>query len=153
MRMRKDKKTPALPFGSRLNESQPLGARHMSKQLMEIVLPRLARPLYQHLEQFQLGKLNELQFTRRFEKVLQRQHHWLAERGIEVAKAAVAIHAAVIVLSLPGLRSEAKEGNVPLEVLEFRAVREAANDIAENYGMTSAVAIKAISRLVAKYAE
>ena len=93
----------------------------MSKQLMEIVLPRLARPLYQHLEQFQLGKLNELQFTRRFEKELQKQHHWLAERGIEVAKAAVAIHAAVIVLSLPGLRVEAKEGNTPLEVLEFRA--------------------------------
>jgi hypothetical protein len=125
----------------------------MSKQLMEIVLPRLARPLYQHLEQFQLGKLNELQFTRRFEKELQRQHHWLANRGIEVAKAAVAIHAAVIVLSLPGLRSEAKEGNVPLEILEFRAVREAGNDVAQNYGMDGAAAVKAISRLVARYAE
>src|SRR5580693_2242898 len=119
----------------------------MSKQLMEIVLPRLARPLYQHLEQFQLGKLNELQFTRRFEKELQRQHHWLAKRGIEVAKAAVAIHAAVIVLSLPGLRSEAKESNVPLEVLELRAVQEAAGDVAHNYGMCRLRAINAISRL------
>ena len=125
----------------------------MSKQLMEIVLPRLARPLYQHLEQFQLGKLDELQFTRKFEKELQKQHHWLAERGIEVAKAAVAIHAAVIVLSLPGLRSEAKEGNVPLEVLEFKAIREAAQDVAENYGMNRIQAIKAISRLVARYGD
>ena len=125
----------------------------MSKQLMEIVLPRLARPLYQHLEQFQLGKLDELQFTRKFEKELQKQHHWLAERGIEVAKAAVAIHAAVIVLSLPGLRSEAKEANVPLEVLEFKAIREAAQDVAENYGMDRAQALKSISRLVARYGD
>ena len=125
----------------------------MSKQLMEIVLPRLARPLYQHLEQFQLGKLNELQFTRRFEKELQKQHHWLAEKGIEVAKAAVAIHAAVIVLSLPGLRSEAKESNLPLEVLEFRAIQEAASDVAQNYGMSASLAVKAISRLVARYGE
>ena len=127
--------------------------RKQSKQLMEIVLPRLARPLYQHLEQFQTGKLDELQFTRRFEKELQKQHHWLAERGIEIAKAAVAIHAAVIVLSLPGLRSEAKEANVPLEVLEFRAVQEAAGDVAQNYGMDLPKAIKAISRLVARYGD
>ena len=88
------------------------GVPRCRKQLMEIVLPRLARPLYQHLEQFQLGRMSELQFTKRFEKELQRQHHWLAKRGIEVAKAAVAIHAAVIVLSLPGLRSEAKESQL-----------------------------------------
>src|SRR5476651_257328 len=113
----------------------------MSKQLMEIVLPRLARPLYQHLEQFQLGRMDELQFTKKFEKELQKQHHWLAKRGIEVAKAAVAIHAAVIVLSLPGLRSEAKEANVPLEVLEFKAIREAAQDVAQNYGMNRIQAI------------
>ncbi|MBI2807989.1 MAG: hypothetical protein HYX68_23645 [Planctomycetes bacterium] len=125
----------------------------MSKQLMEIVLPRLARPLYQHLEAFQLGRLDELQFTKKFEKELQRQHCWLAQRGIDVAKAAVAIHAAVIVLSLPGLRSEADESKLPLEVLEFRAIREAANDVAENYGMDRARALQSISRLVARYAD
>lgn len=125
----------------------------MSKQLMEIVLPRLARPLYQHLEQFQLGRLSEVQFTKKFEKELQKQHHWLAKRGIEVAKAAVAIHAAVIVLSLPGLRSEAKEASVPLEILEFRAIKEAAQDVAQNYGMCQRRAINAISRLVARYGE
>ncbi|HZZ82814.1 MAG TPA: hypothetical protein VFE62_30220 [Gemmataceae bacterium] len=125
----------------------------MSKQLMEIVLPRLARPLYQHLEQFQLGRLDELQFTKKFEKELQKQHHWLARRGIEVAKAAVAIHAAVIVLSLPGLRSEAKESNLPLEVLEMRAIREAAQDVSQNYGMCKSKAANAIARLVARYGE
>lgn len=125
----------------------------MSKQLMEIVLPRLARPLYQHLEQFQLGRMDELQFTKKFEKELQKQHHWLAQKGIEVAKAAVAIHAAVIVLSLPGLRSEAQESGLPLEVLEFRAVREAAGDVAESYGMDRAKALSSISRLVARYGD
>ena len=125
----------------------------MGKQLMEIVLPRLARPLYQHLEQFQLGRLDELQFTKKFEKELQKQHHWLAQRGIEVAKAAVAIHAAVIVLSLPGLRSEAQEAKIPLEVLEFKAIREAGQDVAQNYGMEPLRAINAISRLVARYGE
>ena len=125
----------------------------MSKQLMEIVLPRLARPLYEHLEQFQMGQMSELQFSKKFEKELQRQHHWLANRGIEVAKAAVAIHAAVIVLSLPGLRSEAKESNLPLEVLEFRAIKEAAGDVAQNYGMCRSRAINAIAKLVARYGE
>jgi hypothetical protein len=132
-----------------------IGAREsvMAKQLMEIVLPRLARPLYQHLEQFQLGKLDELQFTKKFEKELQRQHHWLAKHGIAVARAAVAIHAAVIVLSLAGLRSEAQESNLPLEVLEFRAIREAAQDVSQSYGMDRLRALNAISRLVARYGE
>jgi hypothetical protein len=125
----------------------------MSKQLMEIVLPRLARPLYRHLEKFQLGEMDEMQFTKKFEKELQRQHHWLAKRGIEVARAAVAIHAAVIVLSLPGLRAEAQECHLPLEVLEFRAIREAANDVAHNYGMTRGRALAAITRLVARYGD
>jgi hypothetical protein len=125
----------------------------MSKQLMEIVLPRLARPLYAHLEEFQLGRMDELQFTKKFEKELQKQHHWLAKKGIEVAKAAVAIHAAVIVLSLPGLRSEAAESGLPLEVLEFRAIREAAADVAQSYGMDLGRAVNGIARLVARYGE
>ena len=97
--------------------------------------------------------MDELQFTKKFEKELQKQHHWLAQKGIEVAKAAVAIHAAVIVLSLPGLRSEAQESGLPLEVLEFRAVREAAGDVAESYGMDRAKALSSISRLVARYGD
>lgn len=123
------------------------------KPLMDIVLPRLARPLYQHLEKFQLGEMDEAQFTRRFEKVLQRQHEWLSRKGIAAAKAAVAIHAAVIVLSMPGLRAEALDGNCPLEVYEARAVTEAAQDVASSYGMDRLKAMDAIARLVAKYGE
>ena len=58
----------------------------MSKQLMDVVLPRLARPLYKHLERFQTGKLNEAEFTERFESLLQRQHQWLSRRGISVKR-------------------------------------------------------------------
>jgi hypothetical protein len=81
----------------------------MSKQLMDVVLPRLARPLYQQLERYRTGQLNDKQFTAKFEALLRRQHAWLAKRGISAARAALAIHAAVLVLSLPGLRAEAEE--------------------------------------------
>lgn len=125
----------------------------MAKQLMEIVLPRLARPLYRHLERFQEGELSEAQFTRIFEHILQRQHDWLARRGIPASRAAVAIHAAVIVLSLPGLRAEAEDCKSPLEVLEIRAIREAAQDVAESYGVPRERAVDAIARLVARYGD
>src|SRR5215212_6703949 len=107
----------------------------MGKPLIEVVLPRLARPLYRHLERFQSGQLDEKQFTSRFERELNRQHAWLSRHGISAGKAAVAIHAAVLVLSLPGLRAEAVEMNQPLEVLERRAVREAAQDVEATYGL------------------
>ncbi len=125
----------------------------MAKQLMDIVLPRLARPLYRHLERYQGGAMSEDQFTQKFERLLQKQHDWLARRGIAASKAAVAIHAAVIVLSMPGLRAEAAENRTPLEVLEHRAVCEAALDVAGSYGLSKEHAISAIARLVARYGE
>jgi hypothetical protein len=125
----------------------------MDKQLMDVVLPRLARPLYRQLERYQTGQLDDGQFTERFEAILRRQHAWLARRGISEARAAVAIHAAVLVLSLPGLRAEAAEDNVPLELVEGRAVREAAEDVAANYGLDSRRAAHAIASLVAHYGE
>lgn len=124
----------------------------MGKPLIEVMLPRLARPLYRHLEQFQTGKLNEKQFTSRFEKELNRQHAWLSRRGIAAGRGAVAIHAAVLVLSLPGLRAEAADLRVPLEVLELRAIREAAQDVATTYGLPVHKAADAIAGLVARYA-
>jgi hypothetical protein len=125
----------------------------MSKQLMEVVLPRLARPLYKHLERFQTGQLNEKQFTKRFESLLQKQHQWLARRGISAARAAIAIHAAVLVLSLPGLRAEAADAGLPLEVVEHRAIREAALDVAGSYGLEEKRIAHAIACLVAKYGD
>ena len=120
---------------------------------MKVVLPRLARPLYRHLELLQNGKLDEEAFTAKIEAMLQRQHAWLSRRGIAAARAAVAIHAAVLVLSQPGLRAEAAEAGLPLEVLENRALREAAADIASSYGMPQASAADALARLVAKHGE
>ncbi len=124
----------------------------MGKPLIEVMLPRLARPLYRHLEQFQTGKLDELQFTDRFEKELNRQHAWLSRQGVSAGRGAVAIHAAVLVLSLPGLRAEAIDMKLPLEVLEIRAIREAAQDVAATYGLPARKAADAIAALVAKYA-
>ena len=123
----------------------------MSKQLMNLVLPRLARPLYPHLQRYRSGELNDRQFTRRFEALLQRQHAWLARRGVPEVRAALAIHGAVLVLSGPGLRAEAGETGLPLEVVEYRAVREAAVDVSRNYGMDERSATHVIGRIVAKY--
>ena len=125
----------------------------MSRQLMEVVLPRLAKPLYHHLEKYRSGELSDRQFTRRFETLLQKQHAWLAERGVSGVRAAVAIHAGVLVLSLPGLRAEAVERGLPLEVVEQQAVCEAAADVARNYGLDARKVAGAISSLIARYGE
>jgi hypothetical protein len=123
----------------------------MSKQLMNLVLPRLARPLYRQLERYRAGELNDKQFTRRFEELLQKQHNWLAQRGVPEVRAALAIHGAVLVLSGPGLRAEAEETGLPLEVVEYRAVREAALDVSRTYGMNERLAAHIIARIVARY--
>lgn len=123
----------------------------MSKQLMNLVLPRLARPLYRQLQRYRAGELNDRQFTKGFETLLQRQHAWLARRGVPEVRAALAIHGAVLVLSGPGLRAEAEELGVPLEVVEHQAVREAAQDVARGYGMSVRQAAHVISRIVARY--
>src|SRR6516225_12320699 len=85
--------------------------RLMSKQLIELVLPRLAKTLYRELKRYRSGKLDQDQFSKAFETLLQRQHAWLIMRGISEVRAAVAIHAAVLVLSRPGLRADAAETN------------------------------------------
>jgi hypothetical protein len=123
----------------------------MSKQLMEVVLPRLARPLYRQLERYWTGELSDRQFTRKFEALLRHQHAWLAEKGIAEGRAALAIHAALLVLSRDGLRAEAAERKLPVEVIEQRAVQEAASDLERNYGMEAFRAATTIARLVAKY--
>ena len=125
----------------------------MSRELMELVLPRLAKRLNRHLRRYREGELNESQFSRRFELLLQQQYAWLANKGIPEVDAAVAVHGAVLVLSGPGLRAEAEEQSVPLEVVEYRAVQAAAADISENYGLSERKAAQRISALVAEYAD
>ena len=125
----------------------------MSKELMEIVLPRLSRRLNHQLRRYRAGELDDAQFSRKFEVLLQQQYAWLANQGIPEIEAAIAVHGAVLVLSSPGLRAEAAEQGLPLEVVEYRAVCSAAADIAENYGVSERRATRRISAIVAHYAE
>jgi hypothetical protein len=123
----------------------------MSKQLMDFVLPRLAKQLYNELQRYRAGSLDESQFSRCFERLLQGQHAWLIKRGVSDEKAALALHGAVLVLSKPGLKAEAAETGLPLEVVEFRAIRDAAADVASNYSIDERKAVSQISRIVARY--
>ena len=125
----------------------------MSKQLMEVVLPRLARPLYRQLKRYRAGQLDDAEFTRGFESLLRRQHAWLAHRGVPETRAALAIHGAVLILSGPGLRAEAAEAKLPLEVIEYRAIQEAATDVSLNYGLSERKALRILSSIVARYGD
>ena len=125
----------------------------MSKNLLELVLPRLAQRLNRQLRRYRSGELDDDQFSQRFEDLLQQQYNWLANQGIPEFEAAVAVHGAVLVLSSPGLRVEAQEQRVPLEVVEFKAVQAAAADIAKNYQVSECRAARRISAIVARYAE
>ena len=81
----------------------------MSRELMELVLPRMARRLNRQLRRYEAGELTDDQFEHKFECLLQQQYNWLAKQGIPEVDAAVTIHGAVLVLSGPGLRAEAEE--------------------------------------------
>jgi hypothetical protein len=123
------------------------------KQLMEMVLPRLARRLHAQLKRYRAGKLDDAQFTHHFEELLQGQYAWLAERGVPEIESALALHAAVLVLSGPGLAAEAQEQKLPLEVIEARAVRAAAADIAQSYDLEEHRAYSALSGLMARFGD
>ena len=125
----------------------------MSRELMELVLPRLAQRLNRQLRRYRAGELDDAQFSHKFETLLQQQYTWLANQGIPEVEAALAVHGAVLVLSGPGLRAEAAEQSLPLEVVEYRAVKAAAEDIAQNYGVSERRATRRISAIVAHYAE
>jgi DNA-binding MarR family transcriptional regulator len=125
----------------------------MSRDLIELILPRLARRLNRQLRRYRSGRLDDKEFSTRFEELVQQQHAWLANKGYSELDSAVAVHGAVLVLSGPGLRAEAEEQSVPLEVVEFRAVRAAAADIAEHFGVSQKRATRQISSLVANYAD
>lgn len=132
-------------------DSNPRDA--MSKELMDIVLPRLAQRLNRQLRRYRAGELDDDQFSKKFESLLQQQYSWLAKQGIPELEAAVAVHGAVLVLSGPGLRAESAEQSLPLEVVEHRAVCAAATDISEHYGVSRRRATRRLAAIVAYYAE
>lgn len=125
----------------------------MNMELMELVLPRLAQRLHKDIKRYRAGELNDAQFSQKFESLLQKQYAWLARQGVSEDDAALAIHGAVLVLSGPGLRAEAREQGVPLEVVEQRAVRAAAADISRNYEVDEGQTCRQIADILAKYAD
>jgi antitoxin component of RelBE/YafQ-DinJ toxin-antitoxin module len=125
----------------------------MNRQPVELVLPRLAQRLNRQLRRHRAGQMDENQFSAKFEDLLEQQYTWLLDQGIADVDAAIAVHSAVLVLSTPGLRAEASEKGLPLEIVEFRAVRAAAEDICENYGLTPAQAVRRISALVSLHTD
>jgi hypothetical protein len=125
----------------------------MRNQLIKIVLPQLAQRLHRQVQRYRSGQLSDAQFARKFEDLLQRQYSWLADRGVPQAQAAVAVHGAVLVLTSPGLRAEAEEQGLPLEVIEYRAIRAAAADIAKTHGGSERRILRQLSAIVAQYGE
>jgi hypothetical protein len=125
----------------------------MSKQLIKIVLPQLAQRLHRQVKRYRSGELDDAQFAKKFESLLQKQYAWLASHGVPQAQAAVAVHGAVLVLTGPGLRAEAEQQGLPLEVIEYRAVRAAAADIARNHEVSELRVFRQLSAIVAQYGE
>jgi len=125
----------------------------MSKQPIDVVLPNLAKRLGGKLQRYQSGQLSDAEFAKDFARVLQNQFRWLAKRGLSETDAALTIHAAVLVLSQPGLRLEAAERGLPLEIVERQAVRTVATDLAKHYDLDETAAYNSIADVVAQYGE
>ena len=125
----------------------------MTREMVELVLPRMAQRLDRQLRRYRAGELDDDQFTKKFEHLLQQQYNWLSDKGIPEIEAAVIIHGAVLVLSGPGLRAEAEEQGVPLEVIEYQAAHSAAEDISEHYEISERRALSRISSIIAAYSE
>jgi hypothetical protein len=125
----------------------------MTKELMDLVLPRLAQRLNRHLRRYRAGKLDDAQFSHKFETLLQQQYDWLANKGVAEIDAAIAVHGSVLVLSSPGLKAEAAEQGTPLEIIEFRAIEAAAQDIAQSYRISRRRTVKRMCEVMALYIE
>src|SRR5262245_32308061 len=123
----------------------------MATQLMDIVLPRLAKRLYGKVQRYRAGELNDKQFASHFASLLQKQYVWLARRGVSETDAALAIHAAVLVLTRPGLCAAATEMGMPAELIEAKAIRNAAADMAEHYSVDVNEAFDMLSDIVVRY--
>ena len=53
--------------------------------------PRLAQRLNRQLRRYRAGELDDDQFSRRFENLLQQQYTWLANQGVPEVEAAPAM--------------------------------------------------------------
>jgi hypothetical protein len=123
----------------------------MGHQVMEMLLPRLAKRLYGQVKRFRAGKLSEEEFAQQFASLLQKQYVWLARQGIAEREAALAIHAGVLVLTRPGLCAAASEMGIPAEIVETRAIQNAAKDVAQHYPIDVNSAFEVLADMLACY--
>lgn len=125
----------------------------MAMPLMKLVLPHLAEQLQCQLERYHSGAVNEEEFAHDFAALLKGQYDLLSDQGVSQREAALTIHAAVLVLSRPGLRAEAEERNLPLELVECEALRSAANYLSSNYALKERWVFSRLGDIVAEYWE
>jgi hypothetical protein len=123
----------------------------MQKPLLDMVLPRLAKTLFREIQRYRDGELVESEFPECFETLLRRQHAWLMRRGMSDINAAIAIHGAILLLSAPGFKAQAADSGLPMEVIECQALREAAGDVALNYGIAEEEAFHLIGDVLNRY--
>lgn len=121
----------------------------MSKNMLELVLPRIARVLNKQLKSYKAGSMDDETFSTNFDTILQQQCEWLNNQGYQSSDAAITVHAALIVLSSPGLQAEAKRLNLPLEIIEFRAICESSKELAESIGEPQYEVVEKLSCLIA----
>ena len=125
----------------------------MLSNLMDVLLPRLDRHLRQSTRRYRAGGLNDQQLTDSFHRACRRHYLRLTREGVPEADAALALHAAVLILGGPGLQAEAVENGLPVEVIEYRALQAAAADLEHNYRISARRAFRRIARLMALYRE
>ncbi|MSR32336.1 MAG: hypothetical protein EXR99_12615 [Gemmataceae bacterium] len=121
----------------------------MSKKMLDLVLPRIARVLSRQLKSYRAGRMDDATFSSKFDSILQQHCDWLHKQGYQTVDSSITVHAALIVLSSPGLKAESKRTNLPLEIIEFRAICEAGKDLAQTLEIPASEAIDKLSSLVA----
>ena len=121
----------------------------MSKKMLDLVLPLIARVLGRQLKSYRAGTIDDATFSDKFDIILKQQCEWLNKQGFQSIDASITVHAALIVLSSPGLKAESKRLNTPLEVIEFRAISESARDLGETLGVPAYEVVEKLSTLLA----
>jgi hypothetical protein len=125
----------------------------LHRELVDGLLPRLERHLDRSIQRYRAGGLTGKQLTDNFHRALERQFLRLTRQGVAEADAALVIHAVVLILGVPGLRAEAAETQLPVEIIEYRALQAAATDLEQNYQVNARRALRRIAALVAYYRE
>lgn len=123
----------------------------MDQWAMARILGRLGGLVNALRDSVACGAINDAYFNLALQNAIQDQHAGMVRSGIPEICASLRLHAAVLILGRPGLRSLAAQAGRPLEVVENHALREAAQDIAQSYGRKRSGVASALATLVVKY--